>query len=70
MTRADRLAISNSTFSFTAAMFSNAGSESQPVFYRPVPESRALVPFEPWDSKPLLTCSPGEMGELRAVGYT
>ncbi|KAL1523629.1 hypothetical protein AB1Y20_018565 [Prymnesium parvum] len=64
MTQADRLAISNSTFSFTAAMLNAAGSQQRsvaeraPAFYRPVPEAGGLESFDPWDSKPLLTCAP------------
>ena len=54
MTCADRLAISNSTFSFTAAMLNQRSPSSAHAFVRPVPDARALVPFDPWDSYPLL----------------
>ena len=93
MTQAQGLAISNSTFSFTAAMFSSgAGAVAStadtssgytssgskpfqaaplPRFWRPVPEAGALEPFDPWDAKPLLTCS-AEAAILHGLrgGYT
>lgn len=49
---ADRLAISNSTFSFTAAML----NERAPAggFVRPERDARALVPFYPWNAPVLL----------------
>jgi hypothetical protein len=50
LTRCQALAISNSTFSFTAAMLNDRAS----VFARPHPGSRTLVTFDPWDSEPLL----------------
>jgi len=50
LTRCQALAISNSTFSFTAAMV----NESASVFARPDPRANGLVPFDPWDSEPLL----------------
>jgi hypothetical protein len=46
---ADHLAISNSTFSFTAAML-NERAES---FLRPNPNLRELVPFDPWAAEVL-----------------
>src|SRR5262249_51528371 len=46
---ADHLAISNSTFSFTAAML-NAHARS---FMRPDPVHRTLVTFNPWSSEVL-----------------
>src|SRR4030095_7275838 len=46
---ADHLAISNSSFSFTAAML-NAHALS---LLRPDPNLRELVPFDPWDSEVL-----------------
>lgn len=72
MTQADRLATSNSTFSFTAAMLSkwcrndettsaeqqSAGPAGTPQrFWRPVPASLAMEPFDPWDASPLLRCT-------------
>ena len=55
---ADKVAISNSTFSFTAAML----NERALTFVRPHPDSRELVPFEPWASPVLLqpVIEPGE----------
>jgi hypothetical protein len=50
LTQCDILAISNSTFSFTAAMFSEHGY----MFMRPTFNDKELVPFDPWDSEPLL----------------
>jgi FkbM family methyltransferase len=50
MSRADTLAISNSTFSFVAAML-NAKPDG---FWRPDPERRELTNFDPWASIPLL----------------
>jgi hypothetical protein len=55
LTRCDALAISNSTFSFTAALVNASAS----VFARPDPQARSLVPFDPWDSEPLLFLRPG-----------
>ncbi|GAH79733.1 unnamed protein product, partial [marine sediment metagenome] len=46
----DVLLASNSTFSFTAAMLSKEGRE----FYRPDYQKKELVPFDPWDSDPIL----------------
>jgi hypothetical protein len=55
LTRCDALAISNSTFSFTASLVNASAS----VFARPDPQARRLVPFDPWDSEPLLFLRPG-----------
>jgi hypothetical protein len=63
--RADSLLISNSTFSFTAAWLSclpggkggdsgNSNNRLRRLFRRPCPQARAFVPFDPWDSPPLL----------------
>lgn len=54
LTRCHALAISNSTFSFTASMLNETAS----VFMRPDPQANALVPFDPWDSEPLLFLPP------------
>jgi hypothetical protein len=59
LSRAHHLAISNSSFSFTAALL----NERAAGFARPDPLQRALVPFEPWRS-PVLVDAP--QGELRA----
>jgi hypothetical protein len=50
LAHADRLAISNSVFSFAAAMLNERATH----FVRPVLQEQRLVPFDPWDSKPLL----------------
>lgn len=47
---ADRVAISNSTFSFTAAML-NARAQT---FVRPDPSLKALVDFDPWNAEVML----------------
>jgi len=58
---ADHLAISNSSFSFTAAML-NAQAQS---FLRPEPNRQELVAFDPWASEVLLDA----IVEPRAVSY-
>lgn len=55
LSQADHMAISNSTFSFVAAML-NAGGH---MFARPDPKQKCLIPFDPWDSEVLLADSPG-----------
>jgi hypothetical protein len=50
LAHADRLAISNSVFSFAASMLNERATH----FVRPVLREQRLVPFDPWDSKPLL----------------
>lgn len=47
--RADVLLISNSTFSFTAAMLNTKGK-----FYRPDFAQEKMASFDPWDSEPIL----------------
>ncbi|QCO17380.1 glycosyltransferase (plasmid) [Azospirillum brasilense] len=47
---ADRVAISNSSFSFVATMLNRNASE----FLRPEPTLRALVPYDPWASPVLI----------------
>jgi hypothetical protein len=54
LTRCQAIAISNSTFSFTASMLNETAS----IFMRPDPGARALVPFDPWNSEPLLFLPP------------
>jgi hypothetical protein len=61
LTQCDRLAISNSTFSFSAAMMNERCQE----FLRPDPARSSLVPFDPWNAEPLLmlkhhATAPGE----------
>lgn len=50
LTQARHLAISNSTFSFTAAML----NEKALGFVRPDPRLQALAPFDPWNADVLL----------------
>ncbi len=50
LTQCDLLVIANSTFSFSAAMFSERGH----MFFRPTFSDRKLVPFDPWNSEPVL----------------
>jgi hypothetical protein len=54
LTRCQALAISNSTFSFTASMMNRASRQ----FVRPDLQVRALTPFDPWHSEPLLFLRP------------
>lgn len=49
LSHCDYLLISNSTFSFTAAMLNEEGE-----FYRPDFEQKEMVSFNPWNAKPLL----------------
>ncbi|HLX36304.1 MAG TPA: alpha-1,2-fucosyltransferase, partial [Candidatus Binataceae bacterium] len=62
LTQCDRLAISNSTFSFSAAMMNERCTE----FVRPDPDRKTLVPFDPWNAEPLImlkhhATAPGEL---------
>jgi hypothetical protein len=50
LSKADHVAISNSTFSFTAAMLNTRANS----FVRPHPNRRELIPFEPWSADVLL----------------
>lgn len=50
LTQCDVLAISNSTFSYAAAML----NEKAQCLMRPDPDHQGLVPFDPWDSRVLL----------------
>lgn len=52
LSQADHLAISNSTFSFTAAMLNDRAQ----TFVRPDPTGHCLVPFDPWNA--VVTLSP------------
>ena len=65
MAQADALAISNSSFSFMAAMLNDRAR----IFVRPTLEDRRLVPFDPWDAPVLLPrrLVPGEQEELDAM---
>ena len=55
LSRCDALAISNSTFSFSAAMLAaqRRGGDAF-LAVRPDPRARALVPLDPWDAPPTL----------------
>jgi hypothetical protein len=55
--RAQHLAVSNSSFSFTAALL----NEHAAGFARPDPLRRALVLFEPWRSAVLIDAPQGEL---------
>ena len=50
LTQCDVLLISNSTFSFAAAMLNERAAQ----FVRPTPETGELVEFDPWDARPVL----------------
>jgi len=50
LSQADHLAISNSSFSFTSAMLNVRARQ----FFRPHPDRRALIAFEPWNAPVLL----------------
>ena len=49
LSHADALGISNSTFSFAAAMLNRRAK----FFFRPHFPSQKLIPFDPWNSRPL-----------------
>jgi FkbM family methyltransferase len=49
LSQCDALAISNSSFSFAAAMLNQRGT----MFARPHLPSKRLIPFDPWSSEPL-----------------
>jgi len=65
MTRADALAIANSSFSFFAAMLNAKAG----CFVRPDTPRGGLVPFDPWDAEPLLDqkLSPEEHLRLKEI---
>jgi len=56
LSRAPYLAISNSSFSFTAAMLNPDLKEA----VRPDPDQRRMVPFDPWQAPVLLDPTPRE----------
>lgn len=55
LSRCAVLAVSNSSFSFAAAMLAPAST----ACFRPVPEGRRLQRFAPWASPPQLAMAPG-----------
>jgi hypothetical protein len=65
MTQADALAISNSSFSFLAALLNERAS----AFVRPRLEERDLTAFDPWDAPVLLerALRPGEQAQLDLI---
>ena len=65
MTRADMLAIANSSFSFFAAMLNSKASD----FVRPDAEQGGLVAFDPWGAEPVLDqkLSPEEHRRLKEI---
>jgi FkbM family methyltransferase len=58
LSNADYVAISNSTFSFSAAMLNRRAKE----FMRPHPERRCLVSFDPWNSDLLMDAK--DLGQI------
>jgi len=50
LSQCDVVAISNSSFSFAACMLSETGK----FFFRPDWSAQKLIPFDPWNSEPLL----------------
>ncbi|MBD0381560.1 alpha-1,2-fucosyltransferase [Paenibacillus sedimenti] len=50
LTKCDFLAISNSTFSFSASMLNKRCK----IFMRPNINEQMLIPYDPWNSKPVL----------------
>ncbi|NEQ35516.1 MAG: FkbM family methyltransferase [Okeania sp. SIO3I5] len=64
LTQCDILAISNSTFSFTAAML----NENCKFFFRPHLLAKKLIPFEPWNSEPLYQHGYGTWEEPTQAG--
>ncbi len=54
LSQCDVLATSNSTFSFAAAML----NERCKFFFRPNLQKNKLIPFDPWNSEPLLRDNP------------
>lgn len=60
---ADALLISNSTFSFTAAMLNETGN-----FYRPDFEQKKMVSFDPWNAEPVLKVEQGTKLHLGCGG--
>ncbi|WP_293336591.1 FkbM family methyltransferase [Microcoleus sp. CAWBG58] len=61
LSQCDVLAISNSTFSFAAAML----NEQCKFFFRPNLLKQKMIPFDPWNSEPLLRHNPND---LTAIG--
>ncbi|WP_377475544.1 MAG: FkbM family methyltransferase [Microcoleus anatoxicus] len=50
LSQCDLVAISNSSFSFAACMLNETGK----FFFRPLLSAEKLIPFDPWNSEPIL----------------
>src|SRR6476469_1959610 len=57
LSQCDVLAISNSTFSFAASML----NERCKFFFRPNLRKQKLIPYDPWNSEPLLRDNPNDL---------
>jgi FkbM family methyltransferase len=57
LSQCDAVAISNSSFSFAACMLNETGK----FFFRPDWSAQKLIPFDPWNSEPLLWESPQQL---------
>jgi FkbM family methyltransferase len=57
LSQCDIVAISNSSFSFAACMLSETGK----FFFRPDWSTEKLIPFDPWNSEPLLWENPKKL---------
>ncbi|MEG3841898.1 FkbM family methyltransferase [Microcoleus sp. herbarium14] len=57
LSQCDVVAISNSSFSFAACMLSETGK----FFFRPDWSAQKLIPFDPWNSEPLLWENPKKL---------
>ena len=72
LTQCDVLAISNSTFSFTACMFNQRDGSltgELPRYYRAHYADR-MVPFDPWDAEPILHRRGGTWDALQVLYQT
>jgi hypothetical protein len=72
LTQCDVLAISNSTFSFTACMFNQRDGSAvggRPRFYR-AHYSQRMIPFDPWDAEPILHRPGGTWDTLQLLYQT
>ncbi|WP_333418037.1 FkbM family methyltransferase [Microcoleus sp. herbarium8] len=59
LSQCDIVAISNSSFSFAACMLNEKGK----FFFRPHLSAQKLIPFDPWNSEPILR-------NVNVIGYT
>jgi FkbM family methyltransferase len=57
LSQCDVVAISNSTFSFAASML----NERCKFFFRPHLQKQKLIPYDPWNSEPLLRDNPNDL---------